>query len=115
MDNFFKQCPAMMSDGRLFTDYRSTTQREENIKYINGINNEDNYRLFLQNNTQTIINREWEVNDKLKSCKNANACIHNYPTRVKPEWFVEELQKYNDRQRMVKYPCAPAKEYRMTN
>ena len=115
MDNYFKQCPPMMSDGRLFTDYRSTTQREENIKYINGIQNEDEYRMFLQNNADTIINREWQMNDKLKSCKNANACIHTYPTRVRPAWFVEEMQKYNDKARLTKYACVQDKEYRMTN
>ena len=91
------------------------TNIQEILKYIKGISNENDYRMFLQNNTQTIINREWEVNNKLKSCKNANTCIHNYPTRVTPAMFAEELQRYNDRQRQVKYPCVLGREYRMTN
>ncbi len=114
MDNHFSQCPAMMSDGRFLTDYRTSTTREENIKYINGITNENNYRLFLQNNTNTIINREWDAYNKFKSCKNANACIHNYPTVVNPESFAEELDKYNNRHK-TNNKCVVEKEYRMTH
>ena len=32
-DNFFHECPPMMDDGRLFTDYRSSQVREEVFKH----------------------------------------------------------------------------------
>ena len=37
MDNFHNSCPPMMSDGRLFTDYRTNIRANEHNKYINNI------------------------------------------------------------------------------
>jgi hypothetical protein len=60
MDNrWFKQgCPALMSDGRLFTSYVDSDVVEQFIRKGNNINNSHEYREFLQKNASTLINRE---------------------------------------------------------
>lgn len=117
VDNFFKDCPAKMSDGRFLTDYRSATRREEYVKYINDIVRDDTYRLFLQGNADNILDNEWSYLRKNKSCWKTE-CIHNYPTRVYPAWFVEERVKYDslsDPNRKVRYYCPPKADYRLTS
>lgn len=94
MDNFYKTCMPLMSDGRNFTDYRSDTRRNEYIKYINSIDNNDNYRMFLQKNTKSITDNEFEQY-KLQSKCIKSQCVHNYPTRMMPQNFVQERMKYN--------------------
>lgn len=115
MDNYFKQCPALMSDGRLFTDYRMPTRREEHIKYMNGVTRNDDYRMFLQQNAETIMDREWDSMKQKKSCF-VSECIHNYPTRVYPPWFVEEINNYDSlpKKNRKKFTCEPENDYRLT-
>jgi len=115
MDNFYNKCPAKMSDGRLCTDYKPATHLNEQIKYINGITRDDEYRVFLQNNAQRIIDREWEILRQTKSCWQ-NECVHTYPTRMYPPWFSEELHKYNqlaDPNHTPKFQCQPYADYRL--
>lgn len=116
MDNFFKTCPPKMSDGRLFTDYRTATRRNEYVKYVNNIVRDDDYRVFLQKNADTIMDNEWDYNRRNKSCW-VNECVHNYPTRVYPPWFAEERIKYDslfDPNRRVRYVCSNKNDYRLT-
>jgi hypothetical protein len=116
MDNYWKECPAKMNDGRLLTDYRTAVRREEYVKYINNIVRDDEYRLFLQANSEAIIDNEWKYYKKDKTC-DVNECIHTYPTRVYPPWFVEEKTKYDslsDPARKTKFVCAPQHDYRMS-
>jgi len=93
-DNFFKGCPPVMEDGRLFTDYRMSHRREQYNKSINGIVRDDEYRLFLQNNAENIMDKEWEYNRANNSCF-VNVCAHNYPTRTPPGALHEEMELYN--------------------
>jgi hypothetical protein len=114
-DNFFKGCPAKMSDGRLLTDYRTAVRREEYVKYINGIIRDDEYRLFLQGNADKIADGEWNYHRKNNSCW-VNECVHNYPTRVYPPWFIQERERYDslsDPNRTVRYGCKTQPDYRM--
>ena len=115
MDNFWKGCPAKMSDGRLLTDYRTAVRREEYVKFINNIIRDDEYRLFLQGNAESIADNEWNYYRKNRSCW-VNECVHNYPTRVYPPWFAEEREKYDslsNPNRKTKFVCAPKNDYRM--
>jgi len=93
MDNFFPNCPAMMS-GRDLGDYKSETRRNEYIKYINDIWRDDQYRLFLQMNGKEVMDREWQYYRKNQSCW-VSDCVHNYPTRMLPRHFVQERQAYD--------------------
>jgi hypothetical protein len=118
-DNYYHKCPAMMSDGRLFTDYRSAVRREETNKYINNIIRDDEYRIFLEQNAEEIMDSVWEYDKKTKSCWQ-NECIHNYPTRVFPPWFVEEKNAYNKLAlkrnfRKEYYKCPAFNDYRITH
>lgn len=118
MDNYYHKCPPMMSDGRLFTDFRTATRREETNKYINNIIRDDEYRLFLEQNADQIMDNIWDFNKKTKSCWQ-NECVHNYPTRVFPPWFVEERKAYDqlalpkDKRTKV-YECQQFYDYRAT-
>lgn len=94
MDNFYKTCMPLMDDGRNFTDYRSATRINEYVKYINSIQNNDEYRLFLQKNTNNIMDNEWNQYKIKSKCMDVN-CIHTYPTRMPPQRFMEERLKYN--------------------
>jgi hypothetical protein len=93
-DNFFRGCPAVMSDGRFLSDHLASTRRDEYIKYINDITRDDQYRLFLQTNGGEIIFRERLYNLMNNKC-NANVCIHKYPTRALPRHYVQEMQDHN--------------------
>ena len=77
MDNYFKDCPPKMDDGRYLTDFRPTSIREQFIKSINGIVRDDEYRNFLQKNGESIIDREWSALRKTQSC-HTNECVHIY-------------------------------------
>jgi hypothetical protein len=117
MDNFFKGCPPKMSDGRLFLDARTAVRREEYVKFINNIVRDDEHRMFYQKNAETIMDKEWNYNRQNKSCW-LKECVHTYPTRVYPPWFVEERKKYdslNDLKRTDKFVCPKNNDYRMTH
>lgn len=116
MDNQYKQCPPVMSDGRLFTDYRTAVRREEYIKYQNNIVRDDEYRLFLEKNADKILDNDWKYTRQNKSCW-VNECVHNYPLRVYPPWFTEEKDIYDslwNPSRKIRYVCPEEKDYRAT-
>jgi hypothetical protein len=118
MDNFFKTCPPVMDDARLFTDYRPSATREQYLKNINGIVNEDNYRIFLQKNADHIMDKEWQFTKQTKSCFN-NKCIHVYPTRSTPNLNNEELRVYNavrtGKPVLKNVECSKLNDYRLTH
>jgi hypothetical protein len=94
MNNYFPQCPALMSDGRHFTNWRQASEFNEYIKYINELERDDDYRLFLQNNAEVIMENEWKNTTNKMKCWE-NACIHKYPTRSFPHHFKKELTDFN--------------------
>jgi hypothetical protein len=75
--------------------------------------------MFLQQNAEAIMDREWTQMKQTKAdtCV-ANECIHKYPTRVNPPWFVEERQIYDSAaypENVKKYPCKKQNgDYRLT-
>jgi len=121
MDNFFKNCPPVMSDGRLFTDYKTPTRRNEYIKYSNKIIRDDEYRVFLQQNGSKIMNNVWEYNKQHNSCR-ANHCVHTYPTRVLPQDLRNELLTHNKANQFLSQSmplngkgCEAFEDYKMTD
>ncbi len=115
-DNYFKNCPPVMSDGRHFTDWKSATRRNEYIKYINDTVRDDDYRMMLQCNGVKFMDKEWEYYSKKMNCWN-NTCIHNYPTRTLPQFFPQELKAFNDSmdpsKPKLKNSCPQFKDYRL--
>ena len=114
MDNYFKECPAKMSDGRFLTDYRTATRREEQNKYVNGITRDDDFRLFQQLNANKIMEMTQDFNRQMNTCR-PNSCIHNYPTRMFPGWFRQEIEKYNSQAKGAVYPCEKLENYNINN
>lgn len=94
MDNFYNGCPAKMEDGRFLTDYRTSNAREQYIKTINGFVRDDEYRMFLQQNGEQILDREWDHLKTTNSCP-TTCCVHKYPTRTTHGTSYEELKMYN--------------------
>ena len=111
MDNFYNKCPGMMSDGRFTSDFKTATRRNEYVKYINNIERDDQYRLFLQNNGNTIMNNIWDHHKQNDRCF-VNRCVHTYPTRCTAAQLSEEMQKYNSAQEPG---CETFEDYRATN
>lgn len=122
MDNYFQNCPPTMADGgRHLGDYKTATRRNEYIKYINDIWRDDQYRLFLQNNSKEILDKEWDYHKSRNMCWE-NSCVHKYPTRSLPKHFIQERlaydsiydlntrDKYRSLRRCDRYP-----DYRMTS
>lgn len=115
MDNFYKTCPPKMSDGRHMTDYKESTLLDEQVKFVNGIVRDDEYRMLLQNNGSVILNKEWDYNKVHNSCW-VNECVHNYPTYMNPKWFHQELSNYNqlaNPKKTVKFVCKKNDDYRL--
>ena len=115
MDNFFKQCPPMMSDGRLFTDYRTNIRANEFLKHQNSIVRDDEYRVFLQQNAKKLMDKTWANEKQTKSCR-VNQCVHTYPTRMQPAWFIKERDQYNDYfygDEKNSHPCQVFADYRL--
>jgi hypothetical protein len=54
-NNKYFDCPAIMNDGRTFTDYRSSKVVNTMIEKSNNIKSNYDYRQFLIHNTDNII------------------------------------------------------------
>lgn len=60
-DNKFFDCPPRMADGRHFTDYRTADQVNDLMKVDNRISNSYQFRMFLQENGKTLMDKEREI------------------------------------------------------
>jgi hypothetical protein len=70
MNNTYKNLPALMSDGRLFTDYRQNVDINDSIKSCLSIEDENKYRKTIHTNGFTKV---------LNACKNNNKNIAFFP------------------------------------
>ena len=96
MDNYFRGCPPMMDDGRLFTDYRSSQVREELFRHKNCVISENEARTLRIENGDKIMDSEWEYLRNTRSCFNNKKCFHkNLSTRVTSAYNNAELLAYN--------------------
>ena len=60
-NNKHLQCPARMDDARHFTDYRPNCHVDDQIRADNNISNSIQYRLFLQQNANALMDRNRQV------------------------------------------------------
>ena len=65
-NNKYLDCPALMSDGRAFTDYRPSSYVNDLFRIQNKVYDSYSYRQFLIHNGLQII----EMNDKYNEMKN---------------------------------------------
>jgi hypothetical protein len=85
-------CPALISDGRLFTSYVPRKDfNNQLMKQIKVTNNND-YREFLQNNGDTIIASIQETLDSSIKCADTKNVRFNQSIDI-DAFFNEQLQK----------------------
>ena len=78
MDNRYwsNGCPALMQDGRFITNYVRPNIIDQIIKNENNISSSHDYRLFLQKNGDSIINKERELLLKNNTCNVNGKCLN---------------------------------------
>ncbi len=84
MDNRYQNynCPALMSDARFITNYMESRVFEQYIRNINNIESAQEYRLFLQQNGDRILNKERAYFDSINTCSVQGKCV---PLNGSPE------------------------------
>lgn len=77
MDNryFSYGCPALMQDARFITNYYPKRTFEQHIRHVNNIDSAQDYKLFLQQNGDTIMNKERAFISKINTCEIHGKCI----------------------------------------
>lgn len=114
MDNYFKNCPAMMEDGKLFSDHTQSVVRDGKIKQDNKLIDHNEYRQFLQNNAKSLIDSTWNTL-KVSECTE-NGCVFtkNFTYISNPGYFFDQMTDYNEMMKnKSKYPCTKKQDYRL--
>ena len=77
MDNRYwsNGCPALMQDGRFITNHVRTTVFDQFIKNVNEIESAHDYRKFLQQHGDSILNKERNYMVKNNSCNMNGKCL----------------------------------------
>lgn len=77
MDNrYFKYgCPALMQDGRFLTNYVRGREIDQNIRNLNKIDSVQEFKLFLQQNGDDLLNRERAQLHELYTCDVSGKCV----------------------------------------
>ena len=109
MDNFHNTCPPKMNDARCLTDYRSAKVREAITKKGNNIEDDNEFRFFLQSNGEKIINQSWSEL-KTQSCS-ANVCLYDCETRSTNEKMEGKLKQYTNGEKPA---CAVMKDLQIS-
>ena len=76
MDNRYYKfgCPALMSDGRFLTSYVDSDVLNQYIRHVNKLDSANDFRIFLQKNGDSIINRERAYLIKKNTCGVHGTC-----------------------------------------
>jgi hypothetical protein len=77
MDNryFNRSCPPLMQDGRFITNFMESRIFEQIIRNVNNIESSHDFRAFLQQNGNTIMNRERAFMNKYNTCDVNGQCV----------------------------------------
>jgi len=89
-NNKYLNCPPLMSDGRLFTDYRPRGTIDNIIiqdgeKYLPNFN----YRTYMTNNANTIMKKQWDYVKQKAGCSFTNEdykLLPNSRFKMMPEY-----------------------------
>ena len=68
-------CPAIMSDGRAFTDYRPSSTVDDMIRLSNNVMSNFEYRQFLTNNADNLMQINNKYLQNKMGCDNCNTPI----------------------------------------
>lgn len=72
-NNKYPDCPALMDDGRTFTDYRPSCYINDVIRTANGVHSSYEYRQFLQHNATQLMDTIRLYNIKKNGCSSCDA------------------------------------------
>jgi hypothetical protein len=77
MDNryFANGCPPLMSDGRFITNHLRYNVFDQFIRNMNDIGSNHEYRHFLQNNANQILNKERKTLVENNTCNVNGKCV----------------------------------------
>ena len=82
MNNKYDNCPARMSDGRIFTDYRPGCFLNNSIIVSNKLTNNFEYRMYLTRNADKIINTNNKYIQYKYGCKDCDDTMLPESTKV---------------------------------
>lgn len=85
-----KDCPPLMSDGRLFTDYRPSCEYHNMLGRQNGITNSYDFKQMLMNNAIKLQQHNTKFYDNKSQC---HSCGGYY--MPDPNGAVDYWNKYN--------------------
>lgn len=98
MDNYHDTCPPKMHDqGRHLRDFQTATRRNEQIKYVNNIFRDDEYRIFLQQNGLCMMRENYLKLRAEQSCQSKPSYVHTGPTRQTLADMASERARYANR------------------
>jgi len=91
-----RDCPPLMSDGRLVTDYRPSCELHSSIRYQNGLCDSNQFRQFMINNAERMmeINRQHWI--KLRGCESCHF-THPDPNHNDTFWAYYRKQLYGNK------------------
>lgn len=88
-DNLHLQCPARMSSGNFCTEYRSSDFVNDLIRADNNISNSLQYRMFLQQNGNALMDRNRQIACKLNCCGPCGVTKEGFePGTMLPEQYM---------------------------
>lgn len=82
-NNIHSNYQSLMSDSRIFTDYSTEFTIEKKLKNEMKIDNNTNYRHYLQNNGDKII-----TSNQLKSCNSCSYCQYLEKSEVSEKDYI---------------------------
>lgn len=68
-NNIHHAFPGIMSDGRLFTDYNPNAVMNKKVSEMNKIKSNEDYRKYLTNNANQIMNYNLSMSTLENNCK----------------------------------------------
>lgn len=89
-------CPALMSDGRIATDYRQSCTINNLIQSQNGIMNAYDYKLYMQRNGEAIQRLEREFFQNKNSCTSCGGYYQADPSNLNDYWAQYKAWVFNE-------------------
>ena len=80
-----RDCPPLMSDGRLVTDYRPSCELHSSIRYHNKLYDSNQYRQFMINNAEKMMGMSRQFYTNLRSCESCKF-VHPDPNNNDTFW-----------------------------
>lgn len=101
-----RDCPPLMSDGRLVTDYRPSCELHSSIRYHNGLFDSNQYRQFMVNNGNKLMEMNRRFYSNLNGCR---SCEFVHPDPNNNDTFWSHYRKHLYGQPTYQYQGKPYK------